>query len=175
MWGKAEYGMLHGQQASSTHGHCVVPLAQHLLQAQALLDLGSCASLAAAALVWPMCLLHQPSMPPNRATSTGCLFLLPLLPCPQHSWWLHWQGPHSQHTSLVLPCLHPASLTHTLGSSTRNGCKHPCWRCVPRQWHPRQGGGTELSPGPRWQGARLSLLYRPSSAPGSTVTSLCFF
>lgn len=166
---------------SSARGPCMVPLAQPFLHAQALLDLGSCTSLAAAALLWPMCLLHQPSMPPTKATSAGCLYFLPLLPHPQHSWWLRWQGhwlvacPRVVHTpstcpwlclACILPCSHTslAALSGMAASTT-----------VPRQWHPYQGAGTELSPGPCWQGARLSLLSRPASAPGSTVTSLCFF
>lgn len=52
------------------------------------------------------------------------------------------------------------------------------WRCVPRQRHTHQDMGTELSPGPHQWGAVLPPLHSPASvplAPGSTITSLCFF
>lgn len=108
--------MLHGQWASSAHG----PLAQHFLHAQALLDLGSCTSLAAAVLVWSMCLLHPLSVPPTRTTSAGCIYFLPLLPCPQHhcgctgrvSGWATC-CPHSWHAFLPLPSLPVSCQAHT--------------------------------------------------------------
>lgn len=168
-----------GQQCTWS---CMVPLAQHFLQAHALLGLGSCISLAAAALVWPMCLLHQPSMPAPRATPAGCLHSCPV---PGTA-----GGCTGRVTGLAL--LHVLSTlpAHILGSALPASCqahRNPWqlrqemaasttgWGCVPRQCHPHQGAGTELSPAPRWQGAGLSLLHRPASAPGSTVTSLCFF
>lgn len=93
-------------------------------------------------------------------------------------------------TGLVLVHVLSTLLIHILDSALPASCHahtHP-WQ-LRQEWLqaqlagdvclssgiPHQGAGTELSPGPCWQGARLSLLYRPASAPGSTVTSLCFF
>lgn len=132
--------------------------------------------------------VHVLAPPAQCAPNQDYLCRLPLLPpTPALSptpVWLHWQGLWLGHVmstllarvlaSAFLACVLPGSHT-SLAAPSAMAASTSGWRRVPRQWHPHQGAGTELSPGPRWQGAKLSLLHRPASAPGSTVTSLCFF
>lgn len=126
-------GMVHGQQSTcSLHGPpcSAFPPCPGTARPWLLHFSGCCSSGVA----------HVLAPPAKHASNQGYSCRLPLLPptlaltpaqlvaalAGSLAWCLPTCCPHSQHVSLALPCLHPATLTHILGSSVRNGCKHNC-------------------------------------------------
>lgn len=127
----------------------------------------SCASPGAAAPVRAMCPLHQPSVPLTRATSEGCLHLLPHLLCPQGGWLR--ARTRVAHTPGTRPwpcfaCILPGSPA-SLAAPVGRAASAAGWRLAPRQRHPCWAVDTHPSPGPCRRGAMLPWLYGPASAP----------